>query len=94
MSNDQLLFPALHPILNNHTYCLNLVIMYPVSKFSFSLNLFLSLFLVMMYGGLTRDTGHAHRPAHLSNRIITPEELEGLEAVLRFTERVADKVGC
>ena len=48
----------------------------------------------MMYGGLTRDTGHAHRPAHLSNRIITPEELEGLEAVLRFTERVADKVGC
>ena len=47
--------------------------------------------LVMMYGGLTRETGHTHRP-DLSNYNITPEELEGLEAVLRLTERVADRV--
>ena len=46
-----------------------------------------------MYGGLNRDTSHIHRPAHLSNRIITQEELEGLESVLRLTERVADQVG-
>lgn len=45
----------------------------------------------MMYGGLTRETGHIQRP-HLSNRSITPEELEGLEAVLRLMERVADQV--
>lgn len=45
-----------------------------------------------MYGGLARETGHAHRP-HLSNRNITPEELAGLEAVLKLTERVADQVG-
>ena len=48
-------------------------------------------FLVMMYGGLARETGHVHRP-HLSNRNITPEELDGLEAVLKLTERVADQV--
>ena len=29
----------------------------------------------------------------MSNRIITQEELEGLESVLRLTERVADQVG-
>lgn len=47
----------------------------------------------MMYGGLARETGHVtHRP-HLSNRNITPEELDGLEAVLKLTERVADQVG-
>ena len=46
----------------------------------------------MMYGGLARETGHVHRP-HLSNRNITPEELAGLEAVLKLTERVADQVG-
>lgn len=49
-------------------------------------------FSVMMYGGLARETGHVHRP-HLSNRNITPEELDGLEAVLKLTERVADQVG-
>lgn len=46
----------------------------------------------MMYGGLARETGHVHRP-HLSNRNITPEELDGLEAVLKLTEKVADQVG-
>ena len=49
-------------------------------------------FSVMMYGGLARETGHVHRP-HLSNRNITPEELDGLEAVLKLTEKVADQVG-
>ena len=44
-----------------------------------------------MYGGLARETGQVHRP-HLANRNITPEELEGLEAVLKLTERVADQV--
>ena len=46
---------------------------------------------VMMYGSLTREIGRDHRP-DLSNYNITAEELEGLEAVLRLTERVADKV--
>lgn len=45
----------------------------------------------MMYGSLTRETSLSHRP-DMSNYNITPEELEGLEAVLRVTERVADKV--
>lgn len=45
---------------------------------------------VMMYGSLTREIGRDHRP-DLSNYNITAEELEGLEAVLRLTERVADK---
>lgn len=44
-----------------------------------------------MYGGLSRETGHAHR-LDLSNHTITPEELEGLESVLRLTETVADQV--
>ena len=46
----------------------------------------------MMYGSFARETGQVHRP-HLSNRNITPEELDGLEAVLKLTERVADQVG-
>lgn len=45
----------------------------------------------MMYGSLTKETSRSHRP-DMSNHSITPEELEGLEAVLRVTERVADKV--
>ena len=56
-------------------------------------NFFLSCqcLLVMMYGGLQRETGQVHRPRP-TNRNITPEELEGLEAVLKLTERIADQV--
>jgi len=46
-----------------------------------------------MYGGFAREMGQVQRP-HLSNRNITPEELDALEAVLKLTERVADQVGC
>lgn len=45
----------------------------------------------MMYGGLQRETGQVHRPRP-TNRNIKPEELEGLEAVLKLTERIADQV--
>lgn len=45
----------------------------------------------MMYGGLQQETGQVHRPRP-TNRNITPEELEGLEAVLKLTERIADQV--